>query len=56
MSAVSKQIIVHLDDELYECVRKWAASEERSVSAQVRKLLKEALPSTIKDELDNRST
>jgi hypothetical protein len=42
--AVSKQVIVHLDEELHDAVRKWAAAEERSVSAQLRKLLKEALP------------
>lgn len=48
----SKQVIVHLDESLYEAVRLWAASEERSVSAQLRKLVKDALPPEFRPELD----
>lgn len=42
--AVSKQVIVHLDEDLHEAVRKWATSEDRSMSAQVRRVLREQVP------------
>lgn len=40
-----QQIIVHLDAELADAMRRWATDEERSVSAQVRKLIRDSTPS-----------
>lgn len=37
-------IIVHLDPRLRDAVKNWADAEDRSVSAQVRKLIREHLP------------
>ena len=39
-----QQIIVHLDANLADAMKRWATDEERSVSAQVRKLVRDQTP------------
>jgi hypothetical protein len=40
----ARQILVHVDDELHAAIVEWARDQERSMSAQVRMVLRDALP------------
>lgn len=47
---MTKPLIVHLDDEDHDRVRRWAVREDRSMSAQVRHAIKAALPDDLEDD------
>ena len=43
------QIITHVEPELRDAVHRWAESEDRTVSAQVRKTLRDSVPARFLD-------
>ncbi|WP_162941565.1 hypothetical protein [Desertimonas flava] len=43
-AAGKAQIITHVEPDLRDAVHRWAESEDRTVSAQVRKTLRDNVP------------